>query len=933
MSFIVSRARVCALLLLAVQAPFALGQSLEIYAGGGRFVDMPGDTIGLQPGAVAAAPDGYVYVNDINGKLMRVNTATGLVTALPATPGGLSYDIGYSYSIAVDFSGHAYVYSQGALHRIEPDGTLTNVGPISHSGPMAFGPDGTAYLTPGDNRVYAHFPSGEEAAVAGGDEAGFSGDGGPAQEALLNGPQGIAVAANGDIFISDTYNNRIRKISAETGVISTFAGTGADYFNGNGLHATQTNIGHPQGLSFDPAGNLVVASGSAGRILRIDAVSGLVSTIGGGGVGGDGGPAIGASLRPRFVSVDVRGDVYFSDWGTNYQSVRKIDAATGIVTKVIGTNSSYFCGEAVPARYACLYQPYGLDVDLGGNLLLGDIASTRIRVVSAATGYISTFKMTTEAPIGIEHDAAGNIFVASYGNYQVNRYDAVTGAKTVVAGGRGYGFGGDGGPATSASFAAPNDVAIDAAGNLFISDSGNNRVRRVDAATGIITTFASVSSPGALEFDPTGNLVVAETCRIRRIDTATGFVTTIAGTGSCAFQDVPGGAPATSTPIGQNPSFAIDPNGNIFLGWQSAHIYRIDAITGILTRVPAPAAGLATPEGVHIRRASRMEFDASGRLYISQDIFPSNYIFRVSGLIDSTPPAIEPDISGTVGTSGWYLSNVQVGWVVSDAESSVGSTSGCTESSVTDDTAGITFTCTATSIGGTTTRSVTIRRDTTPPAVNFLAASPAATPAGWNNTNVALPFTVSDAHSGVASQSSPSPLTITGEGAGLTGSLTVTDVAGNSATITSPAVNIDRTAPTYTLALPTVSARYGAFSNQTVQFNCNDTLSGVASCSGTLANGTPMPTNTAGNRNFQLWSRTTPATRRGSRSATASRRCSSNASSSAAQIADVQRRDGGQPRADPLAHAGWARRGGSNPARSSRSRVAVSLARARDSAQ
>ena len=162
--------------------------------------------------------------------------------------------------------------------------------------------------------------------------------------------------------------------------------------------------------------------------------------------------------------------------------------------------------------------------------------------------------------------------------------------------------------------------------------------------------------------------------------------------------------------------------------------------------------------------------------------------------IDRSVPVIQSNLSGTAGNNGWYRGDVQVSWTVTDAMSPVASSNGCTSSLVTADTAGVTFTCTATSGGGTSTKSVTIKRDTTVPYVYFGTRSPA--PIGiWNNSDVSMPFFPEDATSGVSSTSSPSPLVFTGEGAELTRQVTVTDFAGNSATYTSPLVNIDRTAP------------------------------------------------------------------------------------------------------------------------------------------
>src|SRR5262249_47342372 len=155
-------------------------------------------------------------------------------------------------------------------------------------------------------------------------------------------------------------------------------------------------------------------------------------------------------------------------------------------------------------------------------------------------------------------------------------------------------------------------------------------------------------------------------------------------------------------------------------------IRRIDATTGIIQWLPTPIGVFVTPEGFRPQSPRQMALDAQNRLYFTDDYH--DLVFRVSGLtappVDTTPPVVPSNVSGTAGNNGWYRSNGQVTWTVSDAESSISSSTGCSASSVTTDTAGVTFTCTASSAGGTTTRSVTIRRDTIAPLLSF-TVSPA----------------------------------------------------------------------------------------------------------------------------------------------------------------------------------------------------------------
>lgn len=220
---------------------------------------------------------------------------------------------------------------------------------------------------------------------------------------------------------------------------------------------------------------------------------------------------------------------------------------------------------------------------------------------------------------------------------------------------------------------------------------------------------------------------------------------------------------------------------------------------------------------------------------------------------DSTPPSITPTVTGVLGNADWYTTDVAVSWAVQDPESAVASTSGCAAANVTADTTGTTFTCTATSAGGTASRSVTIRRDATPPSVLFGAASPAANAAGWNRSTVSVPFSGADATSGIASLTpATSPLTFTGEGADLRATVTAENGAGITNAVTSPSVRIDRTAPGVTIATPAVGATYARDQVVAASYACTDALSGVAGCTGTVANGAPVPTGTSGSLVFEV---------------------------------------------------------------------------------
>ena len=270
-------------------------------------------------------------------------------------------------------------------------------------------------------------------------------DGGPAVAAQLSNPLSVAVDGAGNLYIADVGNNRIRKVDP-AGVITTVAGTGARGLSGDGGAAVEARLGGPQGVAVDGAGNLYIAH--SGRIRKVTA-AGVIFKVVGGGLGGDGGPGTAAQLDiPADVALDGAGNLYIAEeYG---HRIRKVDAATGVITTVAGTGARGFSGDGGAAVEARLYQPTGVAVDGAGNLYIADTGNSRIRKV----------------------DAAGVI--------------------TTVAGG---GSGGDGGAAVAAQLRYPRGVALDGSGNLYIADVGNNRIRKVDPA-GVITTVAGDGTRG-----------------------------------------------------------------------------------------------------------------------------------------------------------------------------------------------------------------------------------------------------------------------------------------------------------------------------------------------------------------------------------------------------------------------------------------------------
>ena len=509
------------------------------------------------------------------------------------------------------------------------------------------------------HRVFKVDGSGQLTVVAGSGTPGFSGDGGPATATGLSFPSGVALDAAGNLFIADRDSQRIRRVDAATGIVTTVAGNGSVGFSGDGGPATTTSLFFPSGVALDTAGNLFIADQSNQRIRRVDGATGIITTVagnGGFGFSGDGGSATATSLFfPSGVAVDAAGNLLIAD--TNNARIRRVDGATGIISTVAGNGAFGFIGDGGPATAASLNFPSRVALDAAGNLLIADTSNHRIRRVDGATGIITTVAgsgfanrfsgdggpatgASLNAPSGVALDAAGNLFLSDRNNQRIRRVDAASGIITTVAGNGIAGFGGDGGPATSASLNAPSGVALDAAGNLLIVDTNNARIRRVDAATGIITTVAgnggfgfsgddgpatsaSLNAPSGVALDAAGNLLIADTnnARIRRVDAASGIITTVAGNGIAGFGG--DGGPATSASLDAPSGVALDAADNLLIADQSnQRIRRVDGATGMITTIagngiagfggdggPATGAGLSFPSGVVL--------DAAGNLFLS----------------------------------------------------------------------------------------------------------------------------------------------------------------------------------------------------------------------------------------------------------------------------------------------------------------------------
>ncbi|KAF0221782.1 MAG: hypothetical protein FD174_113 [Geobacteraceae bacterium] len=583
---------------------------------------------------------GNYYIADYdNNRIRKVDGATGVITTVagngnyaysgdngPAIAAALARPTG----VAVDGAGNLYIADSGN-HRIRRVDAATGI------------------IT----------------TVAGTGAQGYSGDGGAATAAALNRPIGVVVDGAGNVYLADTNNSRIRKIDGATGIITTVAGNGTFGYSGDGGAATAATLRlsdfvntDRSGIALDGAGNLHIADTFNHRIRKVDLATGIITTVAGNGIydnTGDGGTATSAAISyPSDIAFDGAGNLYL----VGYHRIRKVDAATGIISTFAGNGQFSYSGDGGAATAAALGNPYGIAADGAGNLYIADTSNHRIRRVDGATGVISTIAGTgqyqfggdgvaaTEARLGINlravaFDGAGNYYITDSDNNRIRKVDGVTGVIGTVAGNGVAGYSGDNGPATAAALYSPRGVAFDSAENLYIPDTANNRIRKVDVATGIISTVAgngvfgysgdggaatsaAIKQPAGIAFDGAGNLYIVDNYnqRIRKVDGATGTISTVAGNGVAGYAGDGGAAIAAAVQLDHTSGIAFDGTGNLYIAdTTNNRIRKVDGTTGIITTVAgdgsynyygdgnlATSAALKYPAGV--------AFDGAGNLYI-----------------------------------------------------------------------------------------------------------------------------------------------------------------------------------------------------------------------------------------------------------------------------------------------------------------------------
>ncbi len=572
------------------------------------------------PEGMYADASGNLYIADSGNHRIRKLATDGTITTVAGNGTvGYSGDGGPATSAAIalprkvivdDASGAMYIIdgSNAVIRKVSTNGTITTIagnGTYGYSGDggpatnaqladlegLAIDAAGNLYISDNFNsvgRIRRIATDGIITTVAGGGAGGL-GDGGPATSAKLTHPTGLTIDATDNLFIADMYASRVRRVAPD-GTITTVAGDGSYGYTGDGGLATDASLASPTGVAVDPAGNLYVID-VAVSVVRKVASDGGITTVAGSNYSGDAGPATDAALySPSGVTVDGIGNTYIADTSNN--RIRKL-APNGTITTIAGNGAHGYAGDGGPATSAALSYPESVAIDQAGNLYIA--AGSSVRKV-APDGSISTFagsgsekgysgdggpatSAKLASPGGVSVDMAGHIYIADTVNNRIRMVDA-SGTITTVAGNGTAGYSGDDGAATSAQLNYPRDVSVDITGSIYIADTLNNRVRKLDSSGTITTvagngsygssgdgdpaTNAELARPRGVAVDTLGKLYIAdaENQRIRLVG-LDGIIMTVAGNGKAGYAG--DGSLATDAQLNSPHQVAVDTAGDIYI--------------------------------------------------------------------------------------------------------------------------------------------------------------------------------------------------------------------------------------------------------------------------------------------------------------------------------------------------------------------------------
>ena len=548
------------------------------------------------PEAVAADSSGTLYIADAGNGVIR-KVSNGVITTVPGFNN-------YVYDLKLDSFGNLFIATDIYLYELTPAGKL---------------------ITVAGNGTYGT----------------FTGDGGPATSAGFYGIEAVAIDAGHNIYICDANNNRIRKITPD-GIVRTIAG-GSRGFGGDNGPALAAIFNLPQNIAVDATGNLYINDYNNNRVRKIDTV-GIVTTIAGNGIccnSPDGGLATAAYLETGPVTADSAGNVYVYDYRTN--RIRRI-SPTGILQPFAGDGFEGFAGDGNSAALARFSQVYGLATDSANNVYVVDTNNERIRMIATGTNFISTvagrshfagdggpaLAALLHRPAGAAVAADGTIYFTDTVNHRVRKITP-DGTISTTAGTGDPGFSGDGGPAAQAKLYYPDAMTIDSAGNLYIVDQYDLRVRKITPA-GIISTVAgngtvaySVDARGALQtgfaylmgiaVDAAGNLYLSEQSanKIKKV-TPSGGLSTYAGTGGNGFAG--DGGPALAAVLAYPTALAMDHNGALFIAdYYNHRIRKVDPNTTLITTVAWSGSTIYEGSPIPVVEPLGMVADGKGGLW------------------------------------------------------------------------------------------------------------------------------------------------------------------------------------------------------------------------------------------------------------------------------------------------------------------------------
>ena len=581
--------------------------------------------------------------------------------------------------VTVSPNGDTYIArrAHNVISRIDQKGLLVNVvgtGASGYSGDggpatqaqlkvpagLTFDSKGNLYIADRENhRVRMVNKKGIITTVAGNGTAGFSGDGGPATQASLNLPSGLAVDSKNNLYISDRSNNRVRVVNSK-GIIKTIAGNGNDGYHGDNMPALKATLDKPFGLAFDKDNNLFIADRGNNRIRKVDG-SGLISTVAGDGgfyFIGDNGPAYRASIAgPTDVAVDGKGNIYIADRNNN--RIRVVDKL-GMIRTLMGTGQRDYNGDSELARETNLQLPFGVALDKNGDLLVIDRSHYRIRKVTLKGNKVTTLAgngvkkfggdggpatgAKIEFPHGIDVDSKDNVIFADKAHFRIRKITPEGIISTIVGSGI-RGNIGDGGPALKASVHPFRMRLNDKDEIFFISPSGFVSLVRKVNTKGIINEYITtgdadyqkavmasgsgvstrsditvISQFSDLVPDRKGNLYLADRInhQIRKLS-PNGKIKTIAGTGDSNYYG--DGGPATKAAFRDPASITLDTAGNLYVADAANNMVRKIDTKGIISTIAGNGKHEDLGDGgpalkASLRSVDSLVFNPAGELHI-----------------------------------------------------------------------------------------------------------------------------------------------------------------------------------------------------------------------------------------------------------------------------------------------------------------------------